>query len=63
MAKFDWKKFSNVGDHLVKKFSNDEEYQRSAVGRYYYACFGLTKEIIMKALIMLRFLLKSLIIL
>lgn len=43
MAKFDWKKFSNVGDHLVK-FSNDEEYQRSAVGRYYYACFGLTKD-------------------
>ena len=31
MAKFDWKKFSNVGDHLVK-FSNDEEYQRSAMG-------------------------------
>ena len=43
MATFDWKKFFNVGNHLAE-FSDDEEYQRSAVGRYYYACFGLTKD-------------------
>lgn len=43
MSKFDWKKFCNVGSHLAD-FSDDEEYQRSAVGRFYYACFGLTKD-------------------
>lgn len=26
------------------EFSNEEAYQRSAVGRFYYACFGVAKD-------------------
>lgn len=40
---FNWAKFFDVG-FCMKKISQKEEYQRSAVGRYYYAAFGLVKE-------------------
>ena len=40
---FKWDKFFDVG-LCMKKISKKEEYQRSAVGRYYYAAFGMVKE-------------------
>lgn len=40
---FNWAKFFDVG-LCLKKISQKEEYQRSAVGRYYYAAFGLVRE-------------------
>ena len=40
---FDWRLFSDVGHHLYE-YSNEEKYLRSAVGRFYYAAFGLVKE-------------------
>ena len=40
---FDWKKNSDVGINLMN-FSKREEYQRSSVSRFYYACFGPLKE-------------------
>ena len=40
--KFKWKKFCDVGNHL-KKFSSEEEYQRSSISRYYYSCFNIVK--------------------
>ena len=43
MISFDWEKFYDVGDCL-RNISEREEYQRSAVGRYYYAAFGLVKN-------------------
>lgn len=43
MLTFDWEKFYNVGVHLME-YSDDEEYQRSAIGRFYYACFGIAKQ-------------------
>lgn len=43
MSCFDWKEFSTVGMHLME-FSDEEAYQRSAVGRFYYACFGVAKN-------------------
>ena len=43
MMSFDWEKFYNVGLHLME-YSDDEAYQRSAIGRFYYACFGISKQ-------------------
>ena len=42
MTVFDWKEFYNVGNHL-KNYSKEEAYQRSAICRYYYSCFGPVK--------------------
>ncbi|MBR4448366.1 hypothetical protein [Methanobrevibacter sp.] len=43
MNVFDWKKNADVGVHLMS-FSNKEEYQRSSISRFYYSCFGPSKE-------------------
>lgn len=43
MTVFDWKEFYNVGNHL-KSYSKEEAYQRSAICRYYYSCFGPVKN-------------------
>lgn len=40
---FTWDKFYDVG-RCMKNISKKEEYQRSAVGRFYYAAFGLVKN-------------------
>lgn len=40
---FSGEKFYSVGDHL-EEHSNDEEYQRSAVGRFYYACYWKCRD-------------------
>ena len=40
---FKWDKFFDVGI-CMKNISEKEEYQRSAVGRYYYAAYGLIRE-------------------
>lgn len=43
MISFDWEKFYDVG-FCMKNISQKEEFQRSAVGRYYYAAFGKVKK-------------------
>ena len=43
MMKFNGKKFLEVGYHL-ENFSKEEEYQRSAIGRYYYAAFLMARD-------------------
>lgn len=43
MSDFDWKKNKDVGIHLMNH-SSKEEYQRSSISRFYYSCFGLSKE-------------------
>ena len=40
---FDFKKYYDVGTHL-KNHSNDEEYQRSSISRYYYSVFHPLKD-------------------
>ena len=40
---FEWKKYCDVGKHL-KNYSSEEEYQRSSISRYYYACFNSVKR-------------------
>jgi len=44
---FSGEKFYSVGDHL-EEHSYDEEYQRSAVGRFYYACYWKCRIILKK---------------
>ena len=41
--KFNGKKFLEVGYHL-ENFSKVEEYQRFAIGRYYYAAFLMARD-------------------
>lgn len=36
-------KLSNVGFYLLDS-SDEEEFQRSVIGRFYYSCFNLSKE-------------------
>ena len=43
MSHFNWEEFYEVGNHL-NNFSKREAYQRSAIGRYYYSCFGPVKD-------------------
>ncbi len=44
---FNWIKFWHVGEHL-RMFSKNEEYQITAVGRYYQTCFLLARDIYKK---------------
>ncbi|WP_305514434.1 hypothetical protein [Methanobrevibacter sp. V14] len=45
---FKWKKFYDVGLFLLDH-SDEEEYQRSGIGRLYYACFGESRDYYEKA--------------
>ena len=45
---FNWRKFYDVGLFLLD-YSDEEEYQRSGIGRLYYACFGESRVYYKKA--------------
>ncbi len=45
---FNWRKFYDVGLFLLD-YSEEEEYQRSGIGRLYYACFGESRVYYKKA--------------
>ena len=48
MNHFEWQEFYDVGNHL-KNYSKEESYQRSAIGRYYYACYQPVKDYYQKS--------------
>lgn len=50
---FNWKIFLEVGNHL-EKYSQEEAYQRSAVGRYYYSCYHSAKDYFKKGTFSIR---------
>ncbi|WP_458404121.1 hypothetical protein [Methanobrevibacter sp.] len=39
---FDWKKFIDLGNKLLNE--QDEEYVRTAIGRFYYGLFGVLRR-------------------
>lgn len=45
---FNWRKFYDVGLFLLD-YSEEEEYQRSGIGRLYYACFAESRKYYKKA--------------
>ena len=40
---FNWKTLCEVGI-LLSNYSNKEQYERSAISRFYYACYNLSKD-------------------
>jgi len=51
---FNWRKFYTVGLFLLD-YSDEEEYQRSGIGRLYYACFGELRAYYKKAFLIYLF--------